>query len=164
MTQQHDSNVGLSEALRTLGREDDGYSASPAVEARLRAEVRAIGGSQRTGLAPVFAIAASLLLAVVSIGWFTTHGPSVPPYVGPRPAVAPPPAPVATVATAFLPLIHGQLSLAGTHLVRMELPRRALVSFGLASAEVFDTTGTVLADVAVGDDGLARAVRFVQSR
>jgi hypothetical protein len=47
--------------------------------------------------------------------------------------------------------------------VRLEVSRKALASFGLLS---MDSTGatdaeTVLADVIIGDDGLARAVRFV---
>lgn len=155
MTHNNDSNRGLSEALRALASDGDGYRASPAVDARLRAEVRAIRGSQRTRLTQVFAIAASLLLAVASITWFTTRMPLTNSEdsigTGATPTV-----------TAFLPLIHSQVSLAGTHIVRMELPRRALVSFGLAPAEAFDATDTVLADVAIGDDGLARAVRFVQ--
>ena len=45
------------------------------------------------------------------------------------------------------------------HTVRVELPQAALSSFGLAAD---DTSGTVLADVLVGQDGLARAVRFVR--
>jgi hypothetical protein len=157
MTHNNDSNRGLSEALRALAREDDGYSASPAVEARLRAEVWALARSRRTGFTQIFAIAASLLLAVGSMTWLTTGTPILTDRAETSSTEAP-------MATAFLPLIHSQLSLAGTHIVRMELPRRALVSFGLAPAEAFGATGTVLTDVAVGDDGLARAVRFVQSR
>ena len=45
----------------------------------------------------------------------------------------------------------------------MEVPLASLAQFGLASAHDMDrTTGTVIADVLVGDDGLARAVRFVR--
>ena len=48
----------------------------------------------------------------------------------------------------------------------MWTPRTALASFGLtppdAAADI-RSTDTVLADVLVGDDGLARAVRFVRS-
>jgi hypothetical protein len=44
----------------------------------------------------------------------------------------------------------------------MDVPRTALSRFGVISADGMDrATGTVLADVLVGDDGLARAVRFV---
>jgi len=43
--------------------------------------------------------------------------------------------------------------------VRLELPQSALTPFGL---DVDDPSGTILADVIVGQDGLARAVRFVR--
>jgi hypothetical protein len=46
----------------------------------------------------------------------------------------------------------------------MEVPRTALASFGLASPDMQSgsSSRTVLADVLVGEDGLARAVRFVR--
>jgi hypothetical protein len=49
----------------------------------------------------------------------------------------------------------------------MEVPRASLVSFGLLPADTIDIGdgtrgGTVIADVIIGDDGLARAVRFVR--
>jgi hypothetical protein len=49
-------------------------------------------------------------------------------------------------------------------MVRLAVPRTALAAFGLTPLESPDrvSTGTVLADVLVGDDGLARAVRFVR--
>jgi hypothetical protein len=63
-----------------------------------------------------------------------------------------------------VPLGYNRSSAGPTHIVRLEVPRKALESFGLLS---MDTTGapesdTVLADVIIGDDGLARAVRFVR--
>jgi hypothetical protein len=49
-------------------------------------------------------------------------------------------------------------------MVRIELPRRSLAAFGLLSAEETSAgRGTVLADVIVGEDGLARVVRFVRT-
>jgi len=42
------------------------------------------------------------------------------------------------------------------------VPATALVSFGLAPNGFREGDGTVQADVLVGDDGLARAVRFVR--
>ena len=67
------------------------------------------------------------------------------------------------VTTGFFPLMYSRVPASSTQLVRMELPRTALASFGLAS---FDTAGvsspTITADVLIGEDGLARAVRFVR--
>ena len=63
-------------------------------------------------------------------------------------------------ATAGMPVSNAQL-------VRLEVPRAALASFGLTPMDVPDggspgtASGTVQADVLVGEDGVARAVRFV---
>jgi hypothetical protein len=70
------------------------------------------------------------------------------------------------VATPFLPLAYSAVPLGDGHIVRMEVPRTSLVRFGLLPADVAEigegTRGTVIADVVIGDDGLARAVRFVR--
>ena len=49
------------------------------------------------------------------------------------------------------------------HIVRMEVPRAGLVAFGLEPRDLPTERSTVLADVLVGEDGLARAVRFVRA-
>jgi len=67
------------------------------------------------------------------------------------------------VATEFIPLVQaGQYAQAEEgHLVRVELPRSALASFGLpVNAEA--PGGRVKADVLMGQDGVARAIRFVR--
>jgi hypothetical protein len=67
------------------------------------------------------------------------------------------------VATEFMPLGYvNPLNLQdGGQLVRVELPRSAMVSFGVPVN--MDRYGErVKADVLVGADGLARAIRFVQ--
>jgi hypothetical protein len=67
------------------------------------------------------------------------------------------------VATEFIPLVQaGPFAEAeGGHLVRVELPRSALASFGLpVNAEA--QGGRVKADVLMGEDGVARAIRFVR--
>jgi hypothetical protein len=67
------------------------------------------------------------------------------------------------VATEFIPLMQGAqyASAEEGHLVRVELPRAALASFGLpVNAEA--TAGRVKADVLLGEDGIARAIRFVR--
>ena len=69
----------------------------------------------------------------------------------------------AEIATDFIPLVQGgQFGQAeGGHLVRVELPRSAMASFGLpVNYERAD--GRVKADVLLGDDGIARAIRFVR--
>jgi hypothetical protein len=67
------------------------------------------------------------------------------------------------IATEFLPITYGgNLSqLDDGQLVRVELPRSALQSFGLpVNAE--RAGERVKADVLLGHDGVARAIRFVK--
>jgi hypothetical protein len=69
------------------------------------------------------------------------------------------------VATEFIPLSQaGPYTQAEEgHLVRVELPRSALASFGLpVNAEAAAAGGRVKADVLLGQDGIARAIRFVR--
>jgi hypothetical protein len=66
------------------------------------------------------------------------------------------------ITTDFLPVMYGGnlAPIESGHVVRVELPRSALVSVGLPmNAERADER--VVADVLVGQDGLARAIRFV---
>jgi hypothetical protein len=63
-------------------------------------------------------------------------------------------------ASEFFPLMYSNVPVTNGQTVRLELPQSALASFGL---EADDASGTVLADVLVGQDGLARAVRFVRT-
>ena len=63
--------------------------------------------------------------------------------------------------TSFMPLVAGGAPLASGQLVRVSVPRSALAALGLPQ----NPTGagdTIKADVLLGDDGLARAIRFVR--
>lgn len=67
------------------------------------------------------------------------------------------------VATDFLPLTFVDDSRAqqSGHVVRVKVPRSALIAFGVPMN--MERAGELItADVVVGDDGLARAIRFVQ--
>jgi hypothetical protein len=150
----------LTAALRALAEDDARAGASPAVEARLLAEVRSIGRARRRRTyASALALAAVLLLAVAVPLWRSTS----------RPPDAQPPDtraenPRSEVATAFFPLLYSNIPFTDGRIVRLEVPRDALASFGLASPDALDGSRprTVLADVLVGEDGLARAIRFVR--
>jgi hypothetical protein len=132
---------------------------SPAVEARLRAEVRAMGArSHGWNRGTLLALAAALAVCVsVPALWWSTQDHAM--STG-----APGASQIAREATTeFFPLFFGSVPASSEHIVRIEVPRASLVQFGLASAHDMNrTTGTVLADVLVGEDGLARAVRFVR--
>jgi anti-sigma factor RsiW len=71
--------------------------------------------------------------------------------------------PASEIATAFIPLDTGRgLAPADSlQLVRVELPRAALVSFGLPM-NVERADQRIKADILVGNDGVARAIRFVR--
>jgi hypothetical protein len=67
------------------------------------------------------------------------------------------------ITTAFVPLGYGSaLDLQdGGQMVRVELPRSALARFGLPM-NMNRSDEKIKADILVGADGLARAIRFVQ--
>jgi len=139
----------LTEALRGLAADEAGLGCSPAVEARLTTEVRSIATARRrlACVAAVVAAAAAWLLVVA----------------GPM-RLVPPETRAREVATEFLPLTYSDMPATGGQLVRLEVARDALAAFGLTSAEAVagSPSDTLLADVFVGEDGLARAVRFVR--
>src|SRR5262245_35372036 len=92
---------GLDQALRRLAREDETMSASPGVERRLLAEVRAMNGASRgTSRGLTLALAASLLATVgASAMWLRT----IPSTVAPVGNVA------ASVTTPFFPLFYASV-------------------------------------------------------
>lgn len=73
------------------------------------------------------------------------------------------PASAAEIATDFIPLMNREAlaQMDGGQVMRVELPRSALVSFGLPM-DMERATERIKADVVVGNDGLARAIRFVR--
>ena len=150
---ESDDKPSLAKALRAMAEEDAAVGAAPAVEARLLAEVRAIAEARRRRtLVATLAIAAAVLVAlVVPARRMLNRAPSDRARI--------------EVTTEFLPLLYSSVPATNLQVVRLAVPRAALASFGLAPFELFDhgSTDTVLADILVGDDGLARAVRFVRA-
>ncbi len=135
-----------SEALAALARETAGALPSLAVERNLVAAFRA--QKQRRRL-PYLAMAASILLLLAST-WLVRSSQPV--------AVEP-----AEVATEFIAVPGADVAgpMDEPILVRVTLPRTAMVSFGLPM-NTERGTEFVKADVVLGNDGLARAIRFVQ--
>jgi hypothetical protein len=155
--------VWLASALRDLSELDAQEGASAAVETWLIEEVRAIRRTRRLRTAALTLAAA----AMVVIPMVLLMGRSSPrPVVTTRNVVKGPLAAAegsAGTNEEFLPLIYSNVPMLDGQIVRMEVSRRALASFGLSSVDAFEGTpsGTVMADVLVGEDGLARGVRFV---
>ena len=153
----------LRSALRAVAEEDAQLDASPAVEARLRQELSAIARSRRRAAVKVSAVAAVLILAVAGSVLSIRDRLTGPVAVVPDPR-SPLPVPGSSEQTTeFFALHYSNVPAADAHIVRLEVSRSALASFGLETREtpVNDAAATVLADVIVGSDGLARAIRFV---
>lgn len=64
------------------------------------------------------------------------------------------------IATEFIPLMEGETSLDRMQVVRVRLPRSALLQLGLPMNETREEE-SILADVLVSEDGLPYAIRFI---
>jgi hypothetical protein len=105
---------------------------------------------------PVWGIAATLLVASAALVWQVrpTSGP-LPPQELPRRVI--------DATNDFFPLAYSTVPITHARLVRIEVPRTAPALFGIDPAGLVNAPhNTVVADVVVGEDGLARAVRFVR--
>ena len=149
---ESEGRPSLDTALRAMAEDEARLGASAGIEARLLAEVRSIAAARRRRIAmAAFAAAAVVLFAL----WIGSQR-----FLLSRSSKTR----VAEVTTDFMPLAYSSIPSTNLQVVRLAVPRTALVSFGLTPPEPLDRTftDTVLADVLVGDDGLARAVRFVR--
>ena len=163
MKNMDDRRPSLHSALQALKEQDRSMTASAAVEARLRAEVASLGRSARSdrgwsyGL--TFALAASLTAIVSASVWWMAG-------IDHRSAGSPTVVLAAReVVSDFVPLLYASVPARSTQIVRIEVERSALSAMGLASFDLPNprsSSSTVLADVVIGEDGLARAVRFVR--
>jgi len=157
----------LTSALRAVAAEDRSRGASAAVEARLLAEVRSIAHARRirTGVG-LLAAAAVWFIAMAVPAWrASNHEAAIHEATSVESNRATGIAETNTreVTTDFFPLTYSSVPAPGGQLVRMQVPRTALARFGVTSFVVAgDRSSTVLAEVVVGNDGLARAVRFVR--
>lgn len=149
----------LQAALRMVAEDDATLSTSLGVEPKLLAEARAIARTRRTRQWIVQSASVAALAAIVAVPvWHAARSRSLPIDRG---AVAGASA-AQEVTTDFFPLAYSTVPAPGGYVVRMQVPRTALTSFGVAGfGAPEDRSPTVLADVVVGGDGLARAVRFV---
>ena len=152
----------LLAALRALAEADQSFQSTAAVRVRLMAEVRAIRRGYRRSIAKALAIAAGLM-AVLSVPiWQLARQSDVRPAATSADARANSGDPwIALNENGFLPLIYSNVPMADGLIVRLEVSRRALESLGVTSPTGVELPERVLADVVVGSDGLARALRFV---
>lgn len=159
MHQHEDQQRQLTTWLRQIAVIDAETGASSDVRARLLREVRAVRRERRLALAKTYALAAGLLIATALPVWHLSTRPADDVAVRLTPAVGD-----VEVATVFYPLIYSNLPVTQGNIVRLEVPSTAFATLGV---EPVDWAGPqpdiVLADVLVGEDGLARAVRFVRT-
>lgn len=145
----------LADGLRAVAEDDERLGASNAVGLRLLAEVQAIADARRRRAMLLSLTAAAALGTALAVpAWRSLQSP---------PDV-PPEGPVVTreLVTEFFPLRYSNVPARGGYVVRMQVPRTAMASFGATPPAGISNDQNILADVVVGDDGLARAVRFVQ--
>lgn len=146
----------LTAGLRAVAEDDERFGSSSAVGLRLLAEVHAMAeAKRRRTLVLALSAAAAVLIAVLVPTWWSWHSASDVPLQADAPVIE------RELVTEFFPLTYSNVPARGGYVVRMQVPRAALASFG-AAAFASDTSPQVLADVVIGNDGLARAVRFVR--
>ena len=169
----------MNELLKALADADREVEAPPAVEMRLRAAFRK---KHQRRVWPYFAVAAALVAGIVMSLSTTTKRPPSPQVkeiavITPSaPVVAPPterlaprkvvhrrPPPREEVVTEFYPLMEDPMPFERGELLRVSLPASAMRTVGVTVSE--DRLGEMVqADVLVGQEGLARAIRFVNTR
>ena len=161
MQDQVDQEHVLAEWLREVADADATGGASPAVQERLLEEVRARRRARRVSAIQMYALAAGLVIATALPVWQLTTRPPVERS-----------SPVVTmtvgdaeVATAFYPLAYGTVPVTHGNIVRVAVSPAAVAALGVEPLGVNTSPNDVLlADVVVGEDGLARAVRFVRTQ
>lgn len=151
------SEQALTDELRALAASSEAAEAPLRVEAALRAAFRgprAGSAIWRPWWRQAMAAAASLVVLVAGAVALLNRAPA--------PELAQPTASQELV-TEFIPLVYANdvLPAENVQIVRVKLPRAALVSFGLPIDQ--DRAGEpIKADVVLGEDSVARAIRFVR--
>src|ERR1700722_12476710 len=157
----------MKELLKALAESDRDLEAAEAVELRLRSAFRKRYARPKW---PYFAIAAGIAVAVWLYPWpkaqtmeIAVVTPAVPvlPVAKTVPRRARQPRAPQEVFTEFFPLMEDPPPFERGELLRVSLPASAMRSVGLPVSED-RLTDTVQADVLVGQEGLARAIRFVR--
>jgi len=150
----------VAAGLRLLAAEMKTVSAPARVEAHL---LRAYRARYRQGVASPgearrwWAAAAAVLLVAAAL-WMGAPQPSPPPLVAANAVVAA----AEDEDTPFIPLPNaaGSPQDDEVDLVRVELPRSAMTALGISANDDNDAE-SVEAEVLLGPDGMARAVRFL---
>jgi len=171
-----DDERAVTSGLRAFAARTAGAEAPPRIEAALLRALRDPQTVERGGATPASPSRAVVLLLLAAAAAILAAIVVVPPRAGSSPEPAAPtalaPATVAGGEAAavgaagenadFVALSYGEDlgELDSVQVVRVELPRTALAALGWAGSDSAQT-GPVRAEVIVGHDGVARAIRFV---
>ena len=146
-----DEEQKLIDALRSVAAENDATSPPADLETRVLAEFDARQASRPSSVrarwwlpATAAALAASAALAV-----FLTHRPAPPPRASQPPFIA-------------IPYVAPPAPYERTRVMRMDVPVAALIAAGL-EAHITASSGSVRADVLLGQDGRPLAIRLVKN-
>ncbi len=139
----------LTVALAGLRAQSAHSAASPGTRVAVLAAFPVAPAGTRRNWRPLLALAAALIVAVAA-GWYVSR-----PKVPARQTAS------RAVYTDFFPLSTMPFDRhEPAQVVRIRLPRREMRRFGLPVSEEFERL-SIEADVLIGQDGIARAVRFV---
>jgi hypothetical protein len=154
----------MNELLRALAESDRNLEAPAAVETRLKAAFRR---KYRRRVWPYLAVAAAVIIGVffnpqpkAQTMEITVLAPPVVTVPTPRATPVVHPRQPQEIATGFYLLMEDQPFEKG-ELVRVSVPALAMRNVGLPVSEEH-LSDMVQADVLVGEEGLARAIRFVK--
>ena len=163
MDERTSTDRTLTAALRAVAADEERWRTSATVEAHLLATVRGRGRARRRRRATLLlAAAAALFAAIVIPSGDLRGGPSGDARRGGS-ASGVESLGAHEITTDFYPLAYSLVPASDGRIVRLEVSRAALDRFGAGwFGDSSNPSSTVLADVVVGDDGLARAVRFVR--
>jgi hypothetical protein len=145
----------LNDVFRALAAEDAGLGASAMVEARLRAEVLTLARSRRRSRMAFGALAAGLtLMLAVPLGLLLRQ---------PATNASQQPLDSTRAEQPFLATPYAGSFTGEGQIVRVEVPANTLRAFGVTPsvARGQRNEARVLADILIGEDGVARAIRFV---
>jgi hypothetical protein len=141
----------LAEDLRAVGRLAKTAEAPPHVEQAVMAAFGARQRRRRVSAIRWLSVAAALVVMITAA--LVISRPQ------PQPAVAVS-APAANDLSGFLPVPYRAAPIENGYIVRVQMPRSALVSLGMPVPD--GEKDVVQADLLLADDGLAQAVRLVR--
>lgn len=156
------AHARVTRSLRALAADEEASGAADGVRVTLLEEVARIRRRRRLTAARSVLLACVLIFVVAMFQ--TRHiVPTADPAKYRADVGGANASPEQELVTAFFPLVFGDVPAGSGRLVRIEVPEETVARFGVQIPPTSaGRTPTVLADVLVGDDGLARAVRFVR--